>query len=653
MRETDDKLVERVLTRYGISSGYWEPLFSHWRALLRNYYQELKLKVDSETGKKRWPYRSKLFTPATFEKSETILPHLIDATFSKDPFFMVTAAPKDYAGIRDPMMREFMRQKHRENVKKTEILLAYQLRERGFRNDAVSIFQQTHMLGTQILRLKWAYESHYLTQRQTVYENGIPVGVSKNRVLKETYDGPDWVKVPFYNFFIDPYTPPQDLQKARYVEEEIVQSWDDFMEDAKYFGYKNLSEARRLVSKGTSRLTANDERGIQDDPYSKDISIIYYHDKQYVLHVAIPPGTPGAGGVLLKKQPFEEACSNGKYPYIGFHIRTGVDQGVETGGDAVADYKPGGFYPMGDLYPLHQLQAAENTSINMRMDGLALGLNPPIIIAGEGLEDEENLAYGYYPGQIVHAKSDAGIPLSQMIWQVPITDNYGQSYVHHMNHLEDKKDRALGVHDTISGKTDAKNRTATGTMVLTENAMKRFSLKAFILVKGGLEQLLRQMSEMNAELIDPDTAAYAIGSDEPVYVNPEEVVRGASFNIRVAPFYSKQYIADNILAIFQPLMETMPFADLNAMWRIYFDNAEWIEDASAILPDDAPRVTPFDIQQATYMRQMEMQQMAGQQKAQLSAGKTQGVSGTPGTKGNVQNVDPMAQIRRQMSGAGG
>jgi hypothetical protein len=236
-----------------------------------------------------------------------------------------------------------------------------------------------------------------------------------------------------------------------------------------------------------------------------------------------------------------------------------------------------------------------------------------------------------------------------------------------MGLLMEMADRSLGVHDVITGQSNPQNITATGVMQETANAMKRFMLKTFILTKMGFEQLLTAMSDMNADLIDPQTVAYVTGDPTPIVINPEEVVRGCNFVIRTAPFYSKQLASDAMLKLLPIAMKAYPHTLMKRALEIIFENQEYIEDVSEVIPKDAPEMTALEVQAAFMGLQMEaqLQQQEKQMKQQLALGgppgggqgggqnlqppSMPGVAGTGGASGNIPEMDAAADINAQTS----
>jgi len=634
--DSDAELTKKIIERYQSSAGYWESrYYTYNRVLLRDYRMELALVRDNDTGEIRWPHRSKVFPPITYEKAEVVVPRVIDAIFSKTPWLSIDRR-KGHPNIGD--------------ARKTELLIQYQLDERDFRGIMDEVIQEVVLIGNKVLRPKWVYEAEWMTKRQTIRMLGVPVGVNEEQVLEETYEGPDIDLIPFYCFHIDPSTPPGQLQKADFCIEENIKNWWEFKADAEYYGYENVAEAEKFVTKGEKILATYDRGQKGQDNYAKQIRILRYCDHYQEAFLVTTSDTP-SNGILVRNRDLHESYPDGKFPYFAIQSRVNVDEGSDIGQDEPLPYAVGGFYSHGLLHENHGLQQAATTTLNQRIDQVAKGLNPPMFMMEGAIENEEDLEYGYDPGRIYKVLESYGVSIGEVMREVPIKDYFGSSWNNQMEFLMDMSDRGTGAQDTFIGHADSRNQTATGIMQLTANAMQRFSRRVAHIINRGMKPLLRYMIEMNARMIDPDTMAYVVGgkSNEPVFVSPEDIIRGASIVIHTAPFYSKEIVQERLLKTAPLLAQMHPFIDMTGLVRMILESDPYIDVIDQILPENTPPITPFMMQTLAGLLQAQVALWNSQAVPQGTQGGTPPKPATPSgaggmAGGNIPNFDAAANV---------
>ncbi len=584
--------LDKAVSHYRTASDFWRPWIDWNRVLSRDY--DMEMEFVREGTKILYPFRSQVFSPLVYQAVEILVPIIVSMILDHDPPFSAVAGRTG----QDPAV-----------VKKSEDLLAYQLRNRGFKIQMIHAIQQIVKIGSQIFRTRWAYESEYVTDRKTENYLGIPSKIKETRRQVLTYDGPDVVRIPFYRFFPDPFTPPCELQKAAYVCEEDVMSWERFIKDAGYFKYDNVDYVEYQVKNkqdsekrtGSGRQQGEqDERAFAGDEYASDVRLIYHFDKQDVDTVALIPGSIDTGGILLKHWSFDEKCRNGKYPYHAAFNRVHLDSGRESGVDAEADCKPGGFYPPGSIQPIHGLQRAHNTTLNQRLDDATLKLRNPLLVKKGAILDINKLADGWIQNPIMEYDDATGSKAGDLFYQIKFADAFGSGWADQEQRIRDLVDDALGIQEAIKGEGDPTNRTARGYMQATANSMRRISLAVYIITKLGLEPMLTDMSDMNADLISPQTLYQVFGDPTPLYISPEEVVRGLAYTIRTVPPYSKQLMAQAAAEILPFLERYAPYAKTKRPIEIFLENQEWLENAEEIIPKNFP---DLDFAQIAQFRQ--------------------------------------------------
>ena len=596
--DKEARLISKVLDRYFTASSFWNQYYyGPSRVLLRDYRMELKLVRDEKTGEIKYPHRSKVFPPIAFEECEIIAPQVIDSILSKRPFFDVTRR-RGHPNIGD--------------ARKSKILLEYQLDQRDFASVMANCLNEVVLLGNKVGRLRWVYEAEYFTKRQTIRHLGVPIGVREEQILEETYEGPEFVPIPFYCFHIDPATPPGQLQRAEYLHEERVLPLWEFRSEAEQYKYKNVKEAERYVQRGQMLKPTYDEASKGVDSHAENLHMLMYYDHEQVIYLITNEGHP-SNGVIIKQEDLYEKHPDGKFPYFVMQSRTNVDSGSDVDLDDPNPLSaPSGFYCFGELKVCHGMQQAITTTLNQRIDQISLSLNPPFFLTTGALENESDLEYGYEPGRIYRLLESAGLTPNDILKQVEIRDFLGGSWNNQMQLLIDMVHRGAGGQDTVAGRVDARNQTATGIMQLTANAMKRFSRKVGNIVEGGLKPILEAMCDMNARYIDPDTIAYAVGNDEPVFVNPEDIVRGASIVIHLSPFYAKEIVQERLLKTAPILAQLNPFIDLTQLTRMILEYDPHIDNVDKILPENTPPVTPFMMKTMFGLLQAQLQISGGQ-----------------------------------------
>lgn len=595
--EQDQRFINKVITRKQIAEDYWSPYFDHLRVLLRDYDMEFKFYRDSQ-GNVKWPSASRVFSPHAFQMIEIEVPLMVSMLLDHDPPF---AAVDDKPG-EDPA-----------SVKQTELLLVYQLRNRGFKVDMIKAIQQIAKIGHQHLKLKWRLEKEIHSKRVTERFYDIPIGMRVEEEEFIAYDGPDWDNVPFYRLFIDPATPPCELQKAGYIIEEDILLWEDFLSDAENYDYDNVDAVRDQVfspkdshsqeepaAGGTIEKANEDMRDIPQDEYAHQVKIDYYYDREDIIFVATVKGA-GSPTILLKREKFLDIHPNGKYPYHGLYERYHMDQGMEASVDTGEDKRTGGYYPKGDLDPIHGVQAAINTTINQSIDAVTQGLRMPMLIMEGAWVDEELLAEGWIEHPIIHVRQMSGHRPRDTFEQIKMINTFGPAAVNQIQMLEQWGTEALGNFESVSGQGDKNIETATAFMQATANSMKRSALKVFIISRG-IEEMLTEMSDMNAEKIGPETVFYVTGDPQPYSVDPEQVIRGVAFSIRTIPPYSKALIAKQSLDMMTVMERYYPFANAKRLAEIYAENQEWITDPREIIPKDAPDISYLELRQVNQLQ---------------------------------------------------
>lgn len=576
-------LLSKILDRYQAGLSYWQPQFDYKRTLMRNYRQELRLVIDPVTNKPKWPHRAKIFTPDTYEKASTVVPSVMGAIFARD----------NYATV---IRRKGKRMQG--DVELTQQLLEYQIGERNVRGQMWQVIPEAVLLGDKITRLRWRRETEIFEERRKAFDLGLPIGIEEVE-QEEVYEGPDLVRIPFYRFLIDPGTPPCELQEAAWIiEEDILPEWK-FNIQAEYEEWGSKAQREKVLEASRSqgaRQTGAQETTQPGDEYGRYAHMIYYWDHDNFAAVAVNGSVP-EGGLILQEKPFHKVCPNGKYPHYAFYARFNIDEGVETGDDAVADYHPSGFHPPGLLHPLHQLQQVQNTQFNQRQDQINLGLGPPMVLATGALEDEAELDFGWIPNQILHTAARSGTDISKILHQLHLYDFIGAGYHENVRLVQDYFARVSGANDIISGKFDNANPTATAALQLTSNSHLRFSSDVEMLTCNGLEPLLEAWIELNARNMDIDTAIYITDNAQTrqIFVNPEDIVRGARVKVRTLPHHVRQLRQRQLIELAPVLMKLNPFINLTEITRQILESDEYLEGSENILPRDVPAVRPIDL----------------------------------------------------------
>lgn len=596
LNDAEQALVHKAVTRLNQAAAYWDSSFQWWRTLLRNYNMEYEFLRDQEE-RVLYPYASQVFAPSSYEQIEVLVPLVTGMVLDHDPPF---AAVKDQPG------------EDQRRVKNAEQLLIYQLRHRGFKREMIHAIQQTIKIGHQVLRVYWRKEKRRV--RNFKPTNLLGVRIDELAVEQEeiVYDGPDFYRIPFYNFYIDPQTPPCDLQRARYLGYDDLKTLEEFLRDADYLGYDNVAQvkeallgqqkgnppAQEPILGGSSPQTMYDERATPADDYAQDLLMRYYWDHKEVLTLALPAGSSGQG-ILVKREKFEDAHADGKYPFVGIYNRVHTDAGVESSRDATADYHPGGFYPFGDLHPLHGLQQATNTSINQRIDNVTAGLRLPLLVLGDALEDEEKLALGWTQNPILHLRSDLqGRTIGEVVQQLRLADMFGGGWGQQMSRLDDWTVRTTGTFESLRGQSEPNLRTASAFLQANSNAMRRVGLKVYIICTMGIAEMLTMMNDLNADLLAPDTVYYVGGDSLPNYLSQSDIARGVSFSIRTIPPYSKALVSQQAVEAIKLLQEYYPWANLKRLVEMWMEGQDWIENADEIIPREAPDINFLDLKEA-------------------------------------------------------
>lgn len=629
----DRLMIEKCVRRARIGSDYWSPKDYALRKLLRNYDMEYKALKNSQ-NQSLDRFANTVFLPYSFKAMEVEIPIVVGMLTDHEPMF---TAVQGHHG-QDMTL-----------VEGTGNLLQYQLRNRGLKEEVIEATQQVVKIGYQIFKLKWTYEKESHKKRFTKRFMGYPVGIEEVEEEYIAYDGPDFDRVPFYRFYIDPMTPPCKLQKARWLVEEDIMTFEEFLTDADNFNYDNVKWVEEALfadaAKGNKDKPAADggtvqaeldERAMPGDEYAHDVKILYYLDREDIITVAKADDTDE--GILLKRAPFHEEHANGKYPYFGIYNRFKVDSGVDIQSDTLDDYKPGGFYPDGDLKPIDGIQRALNTMIRQKLDFGSIANRIPLLVTEGAIVNPQDIAKGWVNNPLLWVKSDLpGVNPKNAIEQLKIYDAHGASFYNNFQLMEDSGVQALGLFESLTGEANPNIKTATAFMQATSNSMNRLKLKTHIMTLGFCE-MLTEMSDMNARLISPDTIYYVTGNDQPQRISPEEIVRGVAFTIRRVPPYMKALIGEQIKEVIPMLEQYAPdITDVTRLIRLYLESFEWIESADEVISKDAQRMTFADL----YMRRAQIQMMMQPQMIPPENNINQGDNGTI-------SMDPGADAAREI-----
>jgi hypothetical protein len=136
-----------------------------------------------------------------------------------------------------------------------------------------------------------------------------------------------------------------------------------------------------------------------------------------------------------------------------------------------------------------------------------------------------------------------------------------------------------------------------------------------------------------------------------MFVNPEDIVRGAVVTIRLAPFYSKRLQQENLLKLAPLLAKMNPFINLKELTRAILRNDEYIEDPSMIMPDNIPDYTPMDLMNQQMMLTLRQQMLqsaippgpGGNAGGSVDTGIKQ-LPSQPKEGAGVYNFDTLAEI---------
>ena len=323
--------------------------------------------------------------------------------------------------------------------------------------------------------------------------------------------------------------------------------------------------------------------------------MIYGYDRSNVITLA----QVGGESILVKREDFNEKFPTRKYPFILIHSRINTDSGVEASIDAKSDNRPGGFYPKGDLEPLHQLQSAVNTTINQRFDNITLNLRNPMIVEEGAFVDEHLLARGWINNPIIHAKKVdiGGRTIRDRYDRFQVPDMFGSAFGHQLEKFEVWGDRAVATPEAVRGEGDPDNQTKGGFLQATANSMQRTALQVYVMATMGMAEMLTMMSDMNAYTIGADHVLYITGIEGGLTkINPRDVATGVAYTIRTIPPFSKAMMGKQAMEFLLFSKEHYPWVDVKRLMQIILEGQEWLETADEIIPDNAPSGTFIDLQ---------------------------------------------------------
>jgi len=473
-RFNDQKALSIVTNRWHVADDYRRPYEEKWARWESQYRLVVKRTRDG----------SNLPSDEPFVVVETILPRIINAIFSVDPPFSINPENPG-ADLKVDLIQQ---------------LLDYQWDSQiDIRDYLTRFFRSVVKFGTGITKIIWEedFVEDYV-EVQDRDQNGIPTGNVTGKIRKyQSFDGPRYVHVPIYNFWLEPHA--RSIEEAdwciaeHWVPETILKELDEqgvyqntdqlqhmrdtgdysqadrYRSGSAYGGY-----GRDYMLKRSGRQSPFDFQ----DKYSPMVKVWEYYGSYYTEEGRRIPNrliTIADEKVVLRN--IENPYSHGRKPFVECcYIKDELE-----------------FYGIGALESMEPHTIASQAVNNMVQDNLTYAIQKMFLV-GRGARVPFNSirfrAFGTIPvediSQVKQLEVDDVVPsaIGQRAW------------------LESRIQNVTGTTDFIRGGSAAsRSNTATGVTQGTAQANIRFGI-ILQSIQGFLRRALTQQHSLNKQFLD-------------------------------------------------------------------------------------------------------------------------------------------------------
>jgi hypothetical protein len=434
--EQERALVERVIRDFEDAKRHHDTFVSFVERMYRAY----RAVLDKRSEAAQWT--SKLHPAYGLQLVESVVANMID---DKTTFMM-----KPRPLIDDPQRVE----DYLAGAKALENIVAYEMEMDRFSRKQRPAALQNSITGLTVMKVAWDYAEaacrQYIQQEKEIRhpETDEVIGTFPMLVEQEhtriVRDGPNCEVVDVRDFFWPENA--QDVQGAKFIIHRVWMSLDELRDLQKKGVYKNVDKLTqtRDIQKWEGQVWRSDELFLTNRKREMIEVLEYWGPDNQVI-------TVGNRRVLLdaKDNPFH----HGKRPFVAWSSMP----------------QPFQFVGVSDMQIIEPLQRALWTTLNQRLDNVAL-LNNAIILLRDTADDQD---YEFAPGEFWMVED----PTEVQLWQpnpLPAEVSLGSE-----NGIKADMNNVTGGLGLISGQDmqSLDSETATGVSTLTSIAQRRLQAR--------------------------------------------------------------------------------------------------------------------------------------------------------------------------------
>jgi len=519
--DLERKIIERLKRRRDYAVRNIEHRYKEWDRVREHMSMYVNLQRAARKGDKtadvnavEMPFQRSVVVPATYATLHVLLAQILSIYGARKPMFQMNGI-----GPEDKLRAKIM-----------EVLIDYDARQTQAYSTLYSLFLDALQTGMGVCYDSWEVEEGNTWKHVPLEVPGVPPELLK------AYLGPlaftpvkEWAVKREYNRWrtIDPYRVRKDprvplgrLQEGEFFGHQFDASYNYFskrkMPNGPYFNCKALKEikighTKQWEYKGYDGI--NDTQPLESGHRLNEEYGDFYTAETMVVEL-IPEDWDISPSTNPEKYLFtwvEDRRIVRAHPLSNWHQEFPY-AGIETDPDFHASVSPG----QGEL--IEGLQRVVNWLYNSHIDNITAVLNNRWIYSPRFV-NEMDLDYGG-PGENIRLRSEAvEMMLSgeiqdvrQFLFQMPLQDVTGQSYIPAMEKTYSFIQLLTGANDPLSGIPTPTERSATEVQTITAKATDRIAIMTRLMDEMGISPMIRR-SISNRQQFTRMERYYRIGGD--------------------------------------------------------------------------------------------------------------------------------------------
>jgi len=475
-QKTTDETVGLVADRFQIASGQLGTKIHRWRTLFKQY----DIGTSENTERKTDERQQSLNNDQSLQNlTASVLYNNVETVFAR------LSSLFDLEGWHSVVPRPGTKYESAINV---ETMLQNEIDEGGINEVLLRGLKQSCIIGNFTIKVMWHEEEGVIYQPS----------LDKKKWLKRdgtVFSSPIIKLVQYYDFYPDPRG--TSIVECEYVCEDGTQDIDDMEMFAKmgYYDQSVVNKLRKSLKSETvwgDPVTIQNQNYSQRDPHRKAFRVItYQEDKRYIYGV-VPFGQVPSKDALLILNPNNQdnPYDHRQKQYITFGI----------------NFDPSSPFAKGIVEALRDNQAVETAFLNMTVEALVKILRPMTLWDDDLGIDIKELST-YIPGKPLVADTVIG-RLQDHYMELSPDPNVLNAMTHIMS-LMRQQDEDIGANTQyVTGSAGyGSNKTARGTMQLTQNALSRDNTPKVSLALGATK-LIEMMHDLNKQHGTPQDDIY-------------------------------------------------------------------------------------------------------------------------------------------------